>query len=135
MRLLQETFDAIARLLDKDNDSTDREKDIEALYNTFGNDKDFFRNAQKDQIVSALTSSAADATGCEPDQVSQEELCQRTELLAALMYADMKISNLSDNLKKDIAKKALWLYQTAEQSSDTFSFERKNRINELSLIA
>lgn len=132
LKLIQDLFAAIANLLERDGDDSERQKQIEALYATFGNNKDFFRQADDDQLISTVAQTAAEAQGISPDQLRHDELLQRIELLAALLYADFKVSNLSPNLRHDVALRSLNLYSRIDDSSDTFSQERIDRINELS---
>lgn len=131
LKLIQDLFAAIANLLEREGDETVRQKEIEALYATFGGDKDFFRQAEEDEMVSAIARVAASAQGVSPEQLSAEEMLQRIELLAALMYADFKVSNLSDDLRRDVAVRALSLYNRVIDSSDTYSQERFDRVDEL----
>lgn len=131
LKLIQDLFVAISNLLERDGDEAVRQKEIEALYATFGGDKDFFRKAEEDEMISTVAKVAASAQGVAPDQLSADEMLQRIELLAALMYADFKVSNISDNLRRDVATRALSLYNRVIDSSDTYSQERFDRVDEL----
>lgn len=134
LKLIQELFAAIANLLEREGDEAERQKEIEALYATFGRDKDFFRQADPDEVIRCIATSAAEAQGVSPDLLSAGELLQRTELLAALFYADFKVSNLSEGLRHDVAERALSLYERVIDASDTFVQERFDRVHELSLF-
>ena len=56
---------------------------------------------------------------------------QRLELLASLLYADFKVSNSTSGLEADVAERALELFLMVDKSSDTYSFERLDKISEL----
>jgi hypothetical protein len=134
LRMLNDLMNAIARLMSKDGPETERRKEIEAMYSVFGGDKDFFRIATETEVILRIAETAADANGCDKMDVDSDEMIKRIELLAALMYADYKIGGLNPNVLKNIAERALSLYQRVELSSDTFSEERRNRIDELITI-
>ena len=51
--------------------------------------------------------------------------------MAALLYADFKVSDLSPGLRKDVALRSWGIYNRVEAMSDTFSQERQERIDEL----
>ncbi len=131
LKLIQDLFAAISNLLERDGDEAVRQMEVEALYATFGGDKDFFRKAEEDEMISTVANVAASAQGVAPDQLSADEMLQRIELLAALMYADFKVSNISDNLRRDVATRSLLLYKRVVDSSDTYSQERFDRVDEL----
>lgn len=131
LKLVQDLFAAINDLLTKDTDELERQREIEALYTQFGEGARFFRSAEAADIVATVARAAADAQGVQPDELSANEMEQRLDLLATLMYADFKSSNLTDNARRDVAERALSLAIMINQSSDTYSFERLGRISEL----
>ena len=134
LRLLHDVFAAIASILRSDAAISDRQSEIESLYTIFGHTADFFRTADPDELVMAVASSAAEANLCSISAVSQDEMAKRLELLAALMYADAKVSSLSDSLRADVSSRSLYLYQRVDALSDDFSLERIERINELKIV-
>lgn len=69
--------------------------------------------------------------GLEPGQVPVDEMVRRIELLAALLYADFKVSGLQEGLRRDVAARSLSLYKRVVEASDTYSQERFDRIGEL----
>ena len=129
LKLIQDLFAAISALLDKDGDEVDKQRRIESLYTLFGANADFFREASVADIVSTVAQTAADGGGVPPDEVSKSEMEQRLELLASLLYADFKVSNSTSGL--DVAERALELFLMVDKSSDTYSFERLDKISEL----
>lgn len=131
LKLIQDLFASIEALLEGEGDAVGRQREIEALYATFGKDKNFFRQAEEADIVAAVAEAAAESQGVAADQLSAQDIEQRLELMAALLYADFKVSNLSPGLRKDVALRSLAIYEKVVASSETFSQERQERIDEL----
>lgn len=143
MKLLQELFSAISDLLDEHETETglgsestkpERQRQIESLYTSFGANKDFFRSADEDEILYKVAQNAAQSEGgpdAEAADVTIQNLTNRLELLAYLLYADFKISDLSPALRLDVARRSLALYQNVAEHTDTFSLERMERMTEL----
>ncbi len=131
LKLIQDLFAAISNLLEGEGDELRRQREIESLYTEFGADKDFFRSASEPEMVTRVVKVAAEGSGLSPEEVPQDELLKRLELLATLLYADFKVSELSDGLRRDVAERSLVLFQRVHASSEDFSFDRINKINEL----
>ncbi len=131
LKLIQDLFAAISNLLEGEGDELHRQREIEALYTEFGADKDFFRSASEPEMVTRVVKVAAEGSGLSPEEVPQDELLKRLELLATLLYADFKVSELSDGLRRDVAERSLVLFLRVDASSEDFSFDRINKINEL----
>ncbi len=131
LKLIQDLFAAISNLLEGEGDVLRRQREIEALYTEFGADKDFFRSASEPEMVTRVVKVAAEGSGLSPEEVPQDELLKRLELLAILLYADFKVSELSDGLRRDVAERSLVLFLRVDASSEDFSFDRINKINEL----
>ena len=83
LKLIQDLFASIAALLEGDVDEAERQREIEALYATFGNNKDFFRQAEEEDIVTAVAENAAESQGVAADKLSVKNMEQRLELMAA----------------------------------------------------
>lgn len=131
LKLIQDLFAAIADLLERDGDELEKQKQIEALYSEFGADKNFFRTASDAEMIATVARVAADANGIKPDEVGVSDMCQRLELLATLLYADYKLSDLSDGVRLDVASRALSLFRRVDESSDCYSLDRLSKIEEL----
>lgn len=131
LKLIQDLFAAISNLLEGEGDELRRQRKIEALYTEFGADKDFFRSASEPEMVTRVVKVAAEGSGLSPEEVPHDELLKRLELLATLLYADFKVSELSDGLRRDVAERSLVLFLRVDASSEDFSFDRINKINEL----
>lgn len=132
LKLIQDVFASIAALLRRDGDEVERRRQVEALYALFGGDSDFFRQAADDEMIAAVARVAAYSQGgLDPGQVPVDEMVRRIELLAALLYADFKVSDLQEGLRRDVAARSLSLYKRVVEASDTYSQERFDRIGEL----
>ncbi len=131
LKLIQDLFAAISNLLEGEGNELRRQREIEALYTEFGADKDFFRSASEPEMVTRVVKVAAEGSGLSHEEVPQDELLKRLELLATLLYADFKVSELSDGLRRDVAERSLVLFLRVDASSEDFSFDRINKINEL----
>lgn len=131
LKLIQDLFAAIADLLERDGDELEKQKQIEALYSEFGADKNFFRTASEAEMIATVAHVAAEANGIKPDEVGASDMCQRLELLATLLYADYKLSDLSDGVRRDVASRALSLFRRVDESSDSYSLDRLSKIEEL----
>lgn len=131
LKLIQDLFTAIGELLRNDLGQDEKSRRIEALYTQFGDSAQFFRSATTADAVATIARTAADAQGVKPEDLTADEMRQRVELLASLMYADFKCAHISDEMRRDVAERALALSQMVNESSDTFSFERLDRIEDL----
>ncbi len=64
-------------------------------------------------------------------ELSAEQIVQRLEMLADLLYFDASGSDCSEDLTKDLRNKALFMYDYVDRHSDTFSFERRGKMTVL----
>lgn len=131
LKIIQELFDSLSKILLTEGDKSEKQKEIEALYSTFGHDKDFFRQASPDEIFRALVDHLRQAQGERQAEPGPDEVAKQAELLATLFYADFKVSNLPDGLRGDVASRALRLYDYYLATSDTYSPEGMDRRDEL----
>lgn len=131
LKLIQDLFAAIGELLRDDIGQDEKLKRIEALYTQFGVSAQFFRSATTADAVASIARTAADAQGVKSEDLSADEMRQRIDLLASLMYADFKYARLSDGMRRDVAERALALALMVNETTDTFSFERLDRIGDL----
>lgn len=131
LRLIQDLFAAISQLFHDDMDVDEKRRRIEALYTEFGESATFFRSATTSEAVATVARVAADSQGVKPDQLTASEMEQRLDLLAALMYADSQNELLPFQLRRDVAERAIALTLMVNKTSDTYSIERLNRIDDL----
>lgn len=118
LKLLYELFTAVNKILQSKKSLTEKQRDVEALYVYFNATADDYRQMDKDDIIPSLT-------------VFDDDVVTRAEMLAEVMYADAKFYVGQYNQRIDIIKKSLFLFEYVEQHSDSFSFQRVERINEL----
>ncbi|MGN0029796.1 MAG: hypothetical protein ACI35Q_08745 [Marinilabiliaceae bacterium] len=131
LKLIQDLFAAIGELLRDDIGQDEKCRRIESLYTQFGDTAQFFRSATTADAVATIARTAADAQGVKPDDLTADEMRQRIDSLASLMYADFKCARLSDGMRRDVAERALALALMVDETTDTFSFERLDRIDDL----
>lgn len=134
LKLIQDLFAAIGELLRNDIGKDEKCRRIEALYTQFGNSAQFFRTAATADAVATIARTAADAQGVKPEDLTADEMRQRVDLLASLMFADFKYARLSGELRRDVAERALALALMVDETTDTFSFESLDRIDELKMF-
>lgn len=116
MRLIQEFFKALQRLLLKRDPETRREA-IKEMYKTYVGDYDFYQSANIDEIMRAMESYA------------EEQRIYRIEMLAELYYveADMRPQPMSDQL----LEKAMSLFYFVDRHSGTYSIVRLRKIGDI----
>lgn len=131
LKLIQDLFAAIGDLFRDDIGQDEKSSRIESLYTQFGDTAQFFRSATTSDAVATIARTAANAQGVKPDDLTADEMRQRVDLLASLLYADFKYARLSDGMRRDVAERALDLALMVDETTDTFSLERLDRIDDL----
>lgn len=118
MRLVRQFLETLEKLKEKkDTDAFAVKKEIQQMFLTYlGYSETYFSQADADEILSLLKSSYA-----------SNELLYRMEMLAELYYHDasMKTSVVD---KRKMWSKSLSLFEYIDSHSDTFSFERREKI-------
>ena len=113
MRLIRQFFEALEKLKEKrgkENEST-LQMETNGMYRSyFHQPQDFFYEAGMDIILAYMQA-----------RFSEEECLQRMELLAELLRFEGQMLN----------EKALELLTFADTHSDTFSFERRRKMEEI----
>ncbi len=131
LKLIQDLFSAITRVLIRDGGEIEKRRDVEALYTEFGANADFFRSASRADLIDQVANWVANGTGVSPSEIPKDEMEQRLELLALLLYADFKVSELQFGLQCDVARRSLALFLMVDASSDSYSIDRRDKIIEL----
>ncbi len=118
MRLVRQFLETLEKLKEKkEADAFAVKKEIQQLYLTyFGHSATYFCQADVDEILSLLKSSYA----------SNGLLC-RMEMLAELYYYDASIKTSVVDRRK-MWSKSLSFFEYIDSHSDTFSFERREKI-------
>lgn len=133
-RLIREVFTALREALRLELPVEERLSQVRALYQTFGRDASFFREAAEADIVSQVARYSAQANHQEPDEVEPQQLLDSLELLAELYYAEWQLTNndpQAQGLANDLAQRASALLKRVDENSSTFSLERKQHLEAL----
>ena len=122
MRLIRQFFEALEKLKEKrgkENEST-LQMETNGMYRSyFHQPQDFFYEAGMDIILAYMQA-----------RFSEEECLQRMELLAELLRFDASLKPSTEEGQM-LNKKALELLTFADTHSDTFSFERRRKMEEI----
>lgn len=120
MKLIQQLQDSLFLLLsEKDLTDSERERGLKDFYISYlGQVDDFYYTSTVDEILVYLK------------QQYRDELLQRVEMLSDILYADV-IAKEKSELKQKLLEKALFFMQYLDENSDTYSLERKGKIEVL----
>ena len=122
MRLIRQFFEALEKLKEKrgkENEST-LQMETNGMYRSyFHQPQDFFYEAGMDIILAYMQA-----------RFSEEECLQRMELLAELLRFDASLKPSTEEGQM-LNEKALELLTFADTHSDTFSFERRRKMEEI----
>lgn len=123
-RLIRQFFEELEKLRDKQKKnaaSSTYQCEVTSMYRAYlGHPASFFYEQDAEFILQTLAS-----------ELSAEQIVQRLEMLADLLYFDASGSDCSEDLKKDLWNKALFMYDYVDRHSDTFSFERRGKMTVL----
>ena len=107
---------ALARMLEKKEVSDRREALIE-MYNQYVGPYTLCHNATIDVMMRALES------------YEEDERLQRMEMLAELYYAEADTVGQPD--RDFLLEKAFFLFEWIDKKGNTFSFERRNKMQKI----
>ena len=96
-----------------------RQLKIQSIYRAYFNHSHHFYYEQDAEYI--LTDLSQDYEG--------QEFLTRIDMLSELLYQDALLKEPDE--KKYLLAKALYLKEYLDSHSDTFSFERRNKINEI----
>ena len=113
-RLIRQFFEELEKLRDK------QKKNAASSTYHLGHPASFFYEQDAEFILQTLV-----------PEFSAEQIIQRLEMLADLLYFDASGSDCSEDLRKDLWNKALFMYDYVDRHSDTFSFERRGKMTVL----
>ena len=111
MRLVRQFIEALEKLVEekKKEDGPEFQLKIQSIYRAYFNHSHHFYYEQDAEYI--LTDLSQDYEG--------QEFLTRIDMLSELLYQDALLA------------KALYLKEYLDSHSDTFSFERRNKINEI----
>lgn len=116
MRLIREFMAALERMLEKKEIKSRRET-VEKLYEQYVGPYDFYHIMPLDDIMQSFT------------RYPEEERLFRMEMLAELYYVEADM--LSEPTRTNVMRLALNLFVLIDRNSNTFSFDRRRKIEEL----
>lgn len=116
MRLIREFMAALERVLEKKEIKSRRET-VEKLYEQYVGPYDFYHIMPLDDIMQSFT------------RYPEEERLFRMEMLAELYYVEADM--LSEPTRTNVMRLALNLFELIDRNSNTFSFDRRRKIEEL----
>lgn len=116
MRLIREFMAALERMLEKKEIKSRRET-VEKLYEQYVGPYDFYHIMPLDDIMQSFT------------RYPEEERLFRMEMLAELYYVEADM--LSEPTRTNVMRLALNLFELIDRNSNTFSFDRRRKIEEL----
>lgn len=119
LRLLNQFLEGISLFLSKKG-KDNSEKEIQILYNTY------FRSSQYyyENNINTINDSLA--------QYKENEQECRMQMLAELLYQDALIKD--NEIKVDLLKKSLYLFQKLDSQSKTYSLDRQDKIQKIKLL-
>ena len=126
MRLIRQFFEALEKLIEKrgKEEGTTLQIEVNGMYRSyFHQPQDFFYEAGMDIILAYMQA-----------RFSEEECLQRMELLAELLAELLRFdASLKPSTEEGqmLNEKALELLTFADTHSDTFSLERRRKMEEI----
>ena len=121
MRLVRQFIEALEKLVEekKKEDGPEFQLKIQSIYRAYFNHRHHFYYEQDAEYI--LTDLSQDYEG--------QEFLTRIDMLSELLYQDALLKEPDE--KKYLLAKALYLKEYLDSHSDTFSFQRRNKINEI----
>ena len=129
MRMLQEFFNAIAKVTRRDipgiePDLSEIQKRFNEMYNQFFRcPAELFYRIDKEEILEKL----------EGEERSERDVYAKIQMLSELLYQDALIKN-NHQEKLALLEKSLFLLEYLDRNSDTFSWDRGQRIEDIKKV-
>lgn len=121
LRLIQEFTEAIELLLKKKKrkDDPEFEVEIQSMYRAyFNHPSHHYYSIDAEFIINELR-----------EEYESKEFFARIDMLSELIYQDALCKSTEE--EKNLLSKALYLIEYLDKNSDTFSFQRRERIEEI----
>ena len=124
MRLLHEFVEALTKLVDekKEDDAPVFQLKVNSIYRAYFNHTPKFYYEQDPEFILNDLQQAYEGP----------EFLVRIEMLSELLYQDALLKEPAE--QKYLSAKALYLLEYLDSHSDTFSFERRDKISEIKKI-
>lgn len=124
MRLIRQFMEALEKLMNENANAkakgTNLQMEFDAMYRTYLHQPSSFFYEQDITSVLAYLQSAYPG----------KELLPRIEMLSDLLYSDALYKSTTKE-KEHLSTKALYFLQYLDERSDTFSFDRRDKIYRL----
>jgi hypothetical protein len=124
MRVVQEFFEAIAKVVHRDKGGLDTSQMQERFNDMYGQffrtSAQYFYGAEKEMILDGL----------QREDRSERDTLARVQMLSELLYQDGLIKK-SIPEKCMLLEKALYLLEYLDRSSRTFSWERNRKMDDI----
>lgn len=118
IRIIEEFMAAVSRFLEKKEDTTRRQRDLEDLYRQYVGDYALLRNMSFEELLDYS------AREYKPDQ--------RIEKLQMVAYLlDAEAQTMSGPLRQMLLDKAFKLFDYVDANDNTFSLPRKLKLSQL----
>lgn len=118
IRLLNQFFEDLNAFLHKKK-AVNKQEDWQNIYNAYTGDYTFYHTAGMDEILKSF------------DTYEGEERTYRMQILAELYLQETRTVLLSPEDKKALLEKSLLIWEYIDRNSDTYSIERKQRIDSI----
>lgn len=118
IRLLNQFFEDLNAFLHRKN-AVNRQEDWQDLYNAYTGDYTFYHTAGADEIFQSFHTYEG------------EERNYRMQILAELYLQEAQTVLLPPEDKKALLEKSLLIWEYIDRNSDTYSIERKQRIDSI----
>ncbi|MDR2915036.1 MAG: hypothetical protein LBV74_09435 [Tannerella sp.] len=126
MRMLQEFFEAIAKIVHRDSpgmepDVSDKQERFNDMYKQyFRSSADYFYETEKEIILDDL----------EEEGLREEDLFAKMQMLSELLYQDALIKRGIPE-KCMLLEKALFLFEYMNKNGRTYSWDREQKISDI----
>lgn len=121
MRLIQQLFDAIQRIVNNidTNDTEEAKQQLTDSYALLGKDAQFFRTTSLDELLTFFKTQEGDPL-------------KKAEIVAELLYLDAQLqTDIATELKILYSSKSLFEYYIKQ--SKEYSFETQNKLSQINL--
>jgi hypothetical protein len=124
LRILQEFFQAIAKVVRRKEESGDfaeAEARFDEMYRQFfRRERTYYFDTEKEIIAEDI----------EDETISERDAIGKIQMLAELLYQDALIRKTAPE-RIDLLEKALYLFRYLDANSKTFSWERGQRMQDI----
>lgn len=121
IRIIEEFMAAISRFLEKENDTQQRQRELEDLYRQYVGDYSLLRNMTFDELLDYANR-----------EYKPEQRIEKLQMIAYLLDAEGQ--TMSGPMRLMLLNKAFFLFDYVDANDNTFSLPRKQKLRELSKL-